>query len=784
MAKRRKKRRRISHKKDAHSYLQEALMLLRQGDLKAAFNVASQVSSSMAQAAEREQARAILAETQFRQVVKIQNPLEKLPLIESALKASPGDIRLRFQRGIASLQANNAAEAAKEFDLVAKSEPEREGLQFLRQLAHLANKKPLGKGQYLSEAERNTLKLLEEFQKRPSKKAAETASLEPVLGNDSRMWTILLNMRQNKTFSQAETFQKRIEAYKQQPVSGILQYYSGLAAMREEQPDMAYTFWQTALSKGFTTKWCQKNVGLSMRQEFLEFVKEKQWNKIVNTSHRLPSSLQDESINQIVSLALFHLGYEQAEKDKWTQAVKYWQEAAKKANNRYLAQNMALAQEKLGKWEQAAQSWKDMLRRRPRKEDHPDYLTDKQVSTIWEHLADCYYNDYKDYDAIEGLRKAIQYAPDNIALRFKLISALAPEGHGDSEVVIKELKNILDIEPENIDALTQLAHYYADDWRYDALPLWKEIVELDPDNKEARTELAQSYIDKAQPEKKQQWLWGKPVSYKEQLAILQEGLGILPDHPDLIVALGIAHMDAGKKKLAKERFVQAYQLAPQNPDIASWILQNLIHLKENTLIKEMIPEIQKIPNLLPGFWVDQGKTALDHPGWTERFFEAALEQADYTDHATKASALVDIYMSIPPEQKYQKLRKTYMTRIEQEVPQSGAVEYIEAFMTFKKTGNASKARRVLRKAQKLATAANESGILRQIQHAEQIISRPTGNFLDMMFGQGGSKNMEPILEEMEDMLEELERTKGKKGLEKMFEQMLEELGGLDDGPYF
>ena len=79
------------------------------------------------------------------------------------------------------------------------------------------------------------------------------------------------------------------------------------------------------------------------------------WNEIISKSRRLPSTLKDDALNQIVSQALFHLGYEEAEKDKWTQAVKHWKEASEKANNRYLAQNMALAQEKLGHWDQAAQ---------------------------------------------------------------------------------------------------------------------------------------------------------------------------------------------------------------------------------------------------------------------------------------------------------------------------------------------------------------------------------------------------------------------------------------------
>jgi tetratricopeptide (TPR) repeat protein len=309
----------------------------------------------------------------------------------------------------------------------------------------------------------------------------------------------------------------------------------------------------------------------------------------------------------------------------------------------------------------------------------------------------------------------------------------------------------LEIDPNNIEALTQLAHYYKNHWRYDATPLWKKVIELEPDNTEAREELAQSYINKALPQKRQRgFFWRRGSSYKQKIKILQEGLEVLPDHPDLIVALGIVYMDARKKKQAKEQFLRAYQIASQDTYVASAVLQNFIHLKENKLIEEMIPEIRTIPDLLPGFWVDQGKTALDHKFWAQRFFDEALEQLNYTDKATKASVLVDIYMCIPPGQ-HQDLKNVYMQKIEQEVPHSGALEYIEGFLVFSQTHNVNKARRLIRKAKKLATAANDSGMLQHIEMGEQILSISPRDFMDMLFG---------------------------------MEEMIEEMGGFDDGDFF
>ncbi len=485
-------------------------------------------------------------------------------------------------------------------------------------------------------------------------------------------------------------------------------------------------------------------------QEFLDLVEVQRWNEIVSKYHRLPSNLSDDTLDQIVSLALFHLGYAPAQKGKWKDALKYWGEAAQKANNRYLAQNLALAQEQLGRWAHAAQAWRDMLQRRPRKKDHPDYLAEKQVSAMWEHVAECYQNVYRDADAIECLRKAIQYAPDNVALRFKLVSVLMVEDHGDQEAAARELNSILEIEPDNVEALTQLAHYYKGHWKYDAAPLWRKIIALDPDNPEVKQELADSYVKKALPEKKPGWFSRKRTSYKQQVEILQEGLELLPDHPDLLVAFGIVHINAKKKTQAKEQFLRAYQVAPQNLVIVETVLQNLIHLKEDKLMEEMIPEIHTVPNLLPGFWVDQGITALDHKSWAQRFFDEALEHLNYTDKTTKAGVLVDIYMGIPEKKQHQDLRKLYMKRIEQEVPQSGALEYLEGFLVFARTHTTTKARRLIRKAKKLATAANDTGMLQHIEVAERMLSVPTGDLMNILFqmeeslGGKGGFNDEPF----------------------------------------
>ncbi len=689
-------------------------------------------------ASEVRKAEEILTEVHFRNAMRSQAPSEKLMYLEKALSLAPHEGRIHFQRGIALLQTGKAAEAIKAFDLTAKTEPEREGLAFLRQLAWLADKQSLKSRVKLSEAETNTLTLIELFQKSSLKTVLNNKPAGDVMGAVP-IWNVLLTMRHDKKFTEAELAQKDGIPASNKRISAILEYYQGVAAMREGNPNIAHKFWQNVLSGGFSTPWIQKNVGISMRDDFLNLFNAQRWAEIGNKSQRLPAELNDETLNQMLSLALFHLGYEQAQKEKWTQAVKYWSRAAKRSYNRYLAQNLALAQEKMGQWENAAEAWRDVLQRRPRSPKHANYLSEKQVAAIWAHVSHCYWEVYDEKESVNCLRKAIQYDPENLDLRFKLVSNLMSKDYEDQEGAIKALNEILDVAPDNIRALTELAHLYHIHWKYDEIPVWKRILEVEPDNLDARHELAHRYIEKAIPaEKPGKHYYYKNPPLKEQLKILHEGLEVLPDHPDLVLALGWAYVDGKKHKEARKYLLRAFELAPQDPHIAGSILQNLIIIKADELIEPMLPEMRKIKGLLPGYWIDQGKDALAKSlSWGERFFDAALEQLEYTPQGTQASVLVDIWMSIPHEdRKYQGLKKKYLTKIEQDVPQSGAVEYIQSFVTFSKTQNTSKARRLLRTAKKLAQAAHDTILLQHIESAEKMLSMPPppADLLNMLEG--------------------------------------------------
>ncbi|GAK55169.1 hypothetical protein U27_02001 [Candidatus Vecturithrix granuli] len=254
MARHKKKKWFARNAPEPKATLREAWLSLQQGNLNAAFQMTAQVLQQTQGAEEIQQAYQLLAEIHFRRALETQNPEKKLPHLENALAVLPQDPRFHFHYGIALLQTEKAAAALQEFDLVAKTEPKREGLAFFRQLALLSAKKPLAKNQQLSEAETNTLKVLELFTQRPSKKLTETPVNDPLLGN-SQVWNALHAMRHDKTATPNLLPTEENAARLSKAVSAILTYYQGVAAIRKEDVQTAKALWQQALAKGFTTPW-------------------------------------------------------------------------------------------------------------------------------------------------------------------------------------------------------------------------------------------------------------------------------------------------------------------------------------------------------------------------------------------------------------------------------------------------------------------------------------------------------------------------------------------------
>jgi tetratricopeptide (TPR) repeat protein len=703
--------------------LHEALRHLRRGNHAMVQEQVARARTFKLEPALVSAACEVSAEAHFRAAMSSDDLSERLGHLDAALHQTPDAAKLHFHRGLALWHQGRRAEALTELDATAAREPGRRGLAYLQALARIAT------GQMwdtagLTPAEANTLRLVHRLAQRNPLAGSQIID-EPLLGKGTELWQALVVMREDATAAPLGQLKVAAEQNMRKPVGRILHYYEGVAAMRAGHRDTARAAWLHAQSTGFTSPGLTENLTALLRAEAVELAQEGRWQDLVNLISRLPASGAgaDRIVAETGSLAYYHLGYEAAQAGKWPLAVQHWRKANDLDANRYLAQNLALAEEALENWVNAAEAWREMVRRRPRKEDHPDYLTDAQVAALWNHAAECYEHTELAGEVETCLRNAIKYAPSATALRLRLADVLLNQQRGDAAET--QLTEITALEPQNVDALVRLGRLYEEWWDRDPMAIWRQVLAINPAQPEAREALADDYVKMVADQ-------SPFVSYrfsiahpgKSHIEVLEIGLQELPGHPKLLVALGIAHARQNHAQQAREYLLSAYQAAPRDVQVASPVLHELLHADAGDAIKDLVPAIRQIPHLLPAFWFDQASMALHckfGEVWADFFIEEAvrLSAQPWVDD-TRAGLLLEAY-ELADEEKAGGLRASLEKRIREEVPASGAVQYIEAHRLNFEKNDLRGAARLIRDAIRAARKANDTGVLRRAEAIEPML---------------------------------------------------------------
>jgi tetratricopeptide (TPR) repeat protein len=652
---------------------------------------------------------------------------QRLQHLDVALQHSAGEARLHFHRAIALGQAGRLAEALPDLDVVAAAEPGRRGLAYLRGLAHLAAGRPRS-ADGLIPAEANTLRLVHQLVQSNPKSAVLPGVEQPLLGRGTELWQALAAMHEDAAAAPVTQLKVAADQNARKPINRILRYYQGVAAMRGGDLEVARAAWLSAQAAGLASPGLAENLTALLRGQVVNTAQEGRWQDVINQISRLRAPVSDRILAETGSLAYFHLGYEAAQAGKWAIAVQHWRKAEELATNRLLSQNLALAEEALGNWQKAAEAWRDMVRRRPRKEDHPDYLSDAQVAALWNHAAECYQHIGDVAEVITCFKHAVKYAPDDTALRLRLADTLLGQGSGDAAET--QLKEIVELEPQNIEALVRLGRLYQGWWDRDPMAIWRQVLAVNPQHPEAREALADEYVKLVRGESPRAVYFGQRPG-KDNIELLEMGLKELPGHPKLLLELGIAHGRAGQPGPAREHLLQAFHAAPQDVRIATSALHELLHVNAGDAVEALLPAVREIPRLLPGFWLDQSRMALQcklGEEWADLFFEEALGLIgqSWVDD-TRAGVLLDAF-GIAHSEQAKELPGLLEKRIRAEAPASGAVEYIEAYRLQREKLDVRGAERRIREALRLARRANDTGVLRRAEALQTALSNPLFGF--------------------------------------------------------
>jgi len=149
------------------------------------------------------------------------------------------------------------------------------------------------------------------------------------------------------------------------------------------------------------------------------------------------------------------------------------------------------------------------------------------------------------------------------------------------------LRQVVKVDPDNIDALRFLGDYYTETERYEeAIDCWKQVVQLSPHNRDAYERLADCYWELGQPEKSIEtwkeaatadpnWTWphlrlafdyNDVGRYDEAIAEWHEVISREPDVNGVYVLLGNTCVSAGRHDDAMRAYQKAVSLNPEHKE--------------------------------------------------------------------------------------------------------------------------------------------------------------------------------------------------------------------------
>jgi tetratricopeptide (TPR) repeat protein len=596
MSKRSSRRKRQEHQKKVEARL-TAPVLIQQGNQ--AFQQADYDGAIKAW----EQARrkptppntvvAALAEAYFRRAVR--QPSSGLADLQQAATLKPHDPCYRYHLALAHHRQGALAQAEPIYrQLLAESPPFSRAAAPLAQLL-IEQKKTVSKDpvwEQLSPAEKTELAVVEALIRG---KAASTLSRLAVAALHP-LWQGLIALALNDSATAQQNLYPLADPASALPpqARSVARYYLGSIAAAAGRTEAALAHWRAALAAGLDSRHLRHNLSALAYEQAVEAQQAGQPHKAVELLDQVRVGGDNSGdVRDFYHHLKLELGYAAAQKGDWRQALVYWQQVEQAGDDsRQLTLNLALAYQHQAHYWEAAEHWRTLLRRRPRKADHPDALTDQQVARIWQNIAENY-SKAEDYEeAIKTYKNAVKWAPDNIDLRLQLVEAYQSEGRW--QAAENELHRILEQNPNHVPALTLLAESYSDDYYPgQARQLWLRILELEPDNPVARQQLAHSYVE----EGSRFTVWG---DYQRAITIFKEGLKQAPNNQRLLTMIGGTYADWGKLKEAREYLEQARAVNPNDLPTLHTIFMIWLNNKSLPDVQQTFEQIKAVTGPVPG----------------------------------------------------------------------------------------------------------------------------------------------------------------------------------------
>lgn len=596
-----------------------------------------------------------LAEAYFRQAIsKSESPIDDL---QQAIKLQPNEARYRYHQALAYHRQGNLTHAEPIYrQLLAQSPPYQRAAPALAQLL-IQQKKPLSKDavwSHLTSHEQAQLALAEGLIR---KKANSTLSRLQQQSNLAPLWHGLVAF---KLDHYPEARQQLEAALKTAPQSmqGIIHYYLGVIDAMDGRIESAGKHWQETESAGHLEYHVKVNQSKIRYHQALALRKSGQMEEAFDMLNNIYFKGLVPGFSELHQQLSRETAYQAAQKNNWAVARKIWEKLAKEGDNsRNLIFNLALAYQNSGFYLQAADYWRQILRRRPRKKNHPDALSDEQVSRIWQSVADNYAKAGDYEEAIKTYKNALKWSPGSLDLRLKLVEAYQTEGRWQAGINL--LNRILEEHPDNIQALTLLAESYSDDWlnTATAVKLWKRILELEPQNPVAKQQLALSYEQQARL--RLQWRHDP----KGAIEIYKEGLQEVPDSQRLLMLTGFAYIDLDDLDQTRHYFEQALSINPHDLNSLLPIYMTWVQHQSEKDIADTFEMLKALPPSTPfTFFIEIIDRCIEQSHTKQAREVMAHAESRYNDVEEALVELARGYVSLEENQSAIRLLKSVIEK--------------------------------------------------------------------------------------------------------------------------
>jgi tetratricopeptide (TPR) repeat protein len=654
----------------------------------------------------------MLAEARFRLGLNLfygADPQQGLTHLKIAAKLQPDDGTYAYHLGLALHRMGNLPEAVDAYQTARK----KPGIMTERAAYPLAlamfqsgqspSNSPIW--EELAPAQQDILHAAGAFRRRPY-----------ILPSDAPLlWQALINL-DNDNQQEAQAQLEQVLATTTSTIEkGLAHYYLGVLAARADDLDSARRNWEAATAAGLR----DERLSINLAELYHRRAEESLAQGDVQTAlaaisearrHRPEENTLDELLAQIHQ----QLGYQAATLNNWSEAQSHWLTAVNLDSGSFrLAYNLALAYEKSEDFLKAGETWREALRRRPRRADHPDALSDDQVARLWQHAAECYTRAGEFEEVGRIYQQAIKWAPENLELRLELAGNAMREGR--LQLASNELERILERNPSYVPALVRMGEVCSQDasywWNRRAPQYWEKALAIDPKNTQARQLLAEWYLEQAEESHR----WSKCENTLENY---QKSLEFRPGNVKALSGLIGCHLCLENNNKADENLQQALASAKELDDYAQIIDTLLIFDQQQRALDVLSAAEAHIPDIPALFYIEMAKTLLNKckNEQANDWLQKAIAKAAPQDNVL--TMIADILMDEDQNLAYEYAQKALVQE------KTGQAHVLLGVMESKR-GNKQASKKHFREAERIARQTNDEELEYRIEAARIYLEGPT-----------------------------------------------------------